>query len=83
MNDPTVVPWVLCWVGLMLVVTGCVLAIWSVVRERFSVRGERIGLAVLGVGCVLLFGTPLLNGTACLVKAYVDTHTQTYKDPDQ
>ncbi len=69
MSDPTVIPWSVVWLGLVLVICGVTLALHGVGQRRPS-RVADVGGAVVVSGAVLTLGTLLANGIVMLAKAF-------------
>jgi hypothetical protein len=68
MSDPTVIPWVCVWIGLVIVVSGAIISMWAW-GQREPTRVEFLGKLVIVVGLVLFIGTPLANALGLLAYA--------------
>ena len=69
MNDPTVIPWVIVWLGLGLLVVGAVLAIFAIDCPKPNHRAT-VGAWVMVVGVGLMIGPLVVNGAVMLERAF-------------
>lgn len=69
MTDPAVIPWSAVWYGLVLLICGAPLVLHDISQCRLS-RVADAGKAIIIFGVVMMLGTPLVNGTVMLVKAF-------------
>ncbi len=77
MKDPTLVPWVFIWVGLIVAVSGAIISMWAW-GQREPTRVESFGKFVIAMGFILLIGVPLVNGFGFMAYAFKGVAEQMY-----